>query len=250
MCDIKKVIGVALIAMGVVSCTKPGKPEGDLAQGSYALGVRLGKDLKGQIPDLDRKQFSKGLNEAFEGKAELKDEEIMQAMNKLRDHSMKKAMADAEVEKKKSVEFLENNKKNPGIVTTESGLQYQVITEGTGAIPTISDTVVCDYEGKLTNGEKFDSSYDRGKPAEFPVGGVIKGWTEALQKMKVGSKWKLFVPPDLGYGERGSPPKIPGGAALVFEVELKDIKKGEAFGNPHAEAPPAATESKTKKSKK
>lgn len=240
----KNILAVALFVATLGACTKKAAPEGDLEQGSYALGVRLGRDLKGQIPDLDRKKFAQGLEDSFGGKATLKDEDMMQALNKLRDHSMKRAVADAEAEKKKSAEFLENNKKNPGVITTESGLQYQVLTEGTGPMPKATDTVLCNYEGKLINGEKFDSSYDRGQAAEFPVNGVIPGWTEALQKMKVGSKWKLFVPAELGYGERGSPPKIPGGAALIFEVELKDIKTA-----PGASAAPAV-EPQPKKKKK
>ena len=122
------------------------------------------------------------------------------------------------------VAFLAANKNNPGVVTLEDGLQYQVMTEGKGATPSAEDIVTVNYKGSLIDGTEFDSSYKRGQPAQFQVGGVIRGWTEALQKMKVGSKWKLFIPSDLAYGEMGHPPAIPGNSTLVFEVELLEVK--------------------------
>ena len=122
---------------------------------------------------------------------------------------------------------MDKNKTQAGVKTTASGLQYQVLTEGTGKTPAASDTVKAHYKGTLIDGKVFDSSYDRGQPAEFPVSGVIPGWTEALQMMKVGSKWKLFIPAELAYGQQ-SPPGIPSNSVLIFEVELLDVIAGTA----------------------
>ena len=126
--------------------------------------------------------------------------------------------------KKADIEFLAKNKKEKGVKTLASGLQYQIIKAGTGASPKATDTVVTHYRGNLIDGKVFDSSYKRGQPATFPVNGVIKGWTEALQKMKVGGKWKLFIPSELAYGEKG-PASIGPNSVLIFEIELLEIKK-------------------------
>jgi FKBP-type peptidyl-prolyl cis-trans isomerase FklB len=120
--------------------------------------------------------------------------------------------------------YLAKNKTQPGVVTLPSGLQYKVLKAGQGKKPTAGDTVVCNYRGTFLNGTEFDSSYKRNQPASFPVGGVIKGWTEALQLMPVGSKWQLFIPPELAYGERGMPGAIPPNSTLIFEVELLSIQ--------------------------
>ena len=138
---------------------------------------------------------------------------------------------------KASTDFLEANKARPGVVTLPSGLQYEIVAEGAGAMPKADDTVVVDYKGTLVNGEQFDSSYDRGEPAKFTVGGVIPGWSEALQVMKIGSKWKLYIPPSLAYGDKGAGPIGPN-QALIFEVELKEIKAPELENAvPSVEAP-------------
>ncbi len=121
--------------------------------------------------------------------------------------------------------FLARNKKNKGVVTLPDGLQYKIIKQGKGPKPTITDVVSVHYAGTLINGKEFDSSYKRHEPATFPVGGVIKGWTEALQLMPVGSTWMLYIPSDLAYEEQGNPPSIPGNATLIFKVELLGIKK-------------------------
>lgn len=125
--------------------------------------------------------------------------------------------------KQEGTAFLEKNKNRPGVITLPDGLQYEIITKGTGPIPSAQDTVSANYLGTLLDGKEFDNSYKRGQPITIPVTGVIRGWTEALQLMPVGSKWKLFVPSDLAYGDRGAGGAIPGGAALIFEIELLNI---------------------------
>ncbi len=237
-------VAVAISALGLVGCNKPDL-KSDKGQASYAIGQQIGKNLKAQNIDIDPKTLAASLSDAMAGKSELKDEEIQKAMMKLQEMAMKKQQEEGETNKKKSAEFLEKNKTAEGVKVTASGLQYVVVKEGTGATPTKADTVKCHYKGTLTSGEQFDSSYDRGQPAEFPVGGVIPGWTEALQLMKVGAKYKLFIPSELAYGASGRP-GIPPNSALVFEVELMEIVK------PTANAPAAAGAEKKedKKSKK
>jgi FKBP-type peptidyl-prolyl cis-trans isomerase len=142
----------------------------------------------------------------------------------LRKKQDEKKHAAGEANKKDGDAFLAANKGKEGVVTLPSGLQYKILTAGKGPKPTADDSVVCNYRGTLINGTEFDSSYKRGEPATFPVGGVIKGWTEALQLMPVGSKWQLFVPSDLAYGERGPSPEIGPNSTLIFEVELLSIQ--------------------------
>jgi FKBP-type peptidyl-prolyl cis-trans isomerase FklB len=131
--------------------------------------------------------------------------------------------AKTNAEKEEGIKFLEANKNRPEVVTLPSGLQYEILTKGTGPVPKANDTVKANYIGSLIDGKEFDNSYKRGQPLEIPVSGVIQGWVEALQLMPVGSKWKLFIPSDLGYGDRGAGGAIPGGAALVFTIELLEI---------------------------
>ncbi len=196
---------------------------------SYGIGVQIGKNMKDQKIDIDMKILAEALKAAFTGaKLSMTDEEISQTMQQFQTEMMAKQEAEAKSQsseaRKKGEAFLAENKTKPGVKSTASGLQYIVITEGTGPIPKAESTVSVHYTGTLLDGKKFDSSVDRGTPAEFPVGGVIKGWTEALQLMKVGSKWKLFIPTDLAYGDRGAPGAIGPGEVLVFEVELLAIK--------------------------
>ena len=196
---------------------------------SYALGMNVGRDLSRQPIDIDVTPFLQGMRDALEKrKSQLTDDEIKAALAQLQSQATVKAEAEnkilGEANLKQGEEFLAGNKTKPGVVALPSGLQYKVITAGTGPKPTAADTVVCDYRGTLINGKEFDSSYKRGQPASFPVGGVIKGWTEALQMMPVGSKWELFIPPDLAYGARGAGPDIGPNSTLIFEVELHSIK--------------------------
>lgn len=229
-----KIMLVAAVAViGLVGCNKPDL-KSDKGQASYAIGQQIGRNLKAQNIEIDAKTLAASLTDAMAGKSELKEDEIQKAMMKLQEMAMKKQTEEADKNKTKSAEFLEKNKTAEGVKVTASGLQYIVVSEGTGPMPTKTDTVKCHYKGTLTTGEQFDSSYDRGQPAEFPVGGVIPGWTEALQMMKVGSKYKLFIPAELAYGASGRP-GIPPNSALVFEVELLDIVKAGAA--PAAPAP-------------
>jgi FKBP-type peptidyl-prolyl cis-trans isomerase FklB len=152
---------------------------------------------------------------------------MMSFQTEMRTKQMEKQKVAGEKNRKEAEAFLAENKKKEGVKVTASGLQYKVIKAGTGPMPKADDTVVTHYRGTLTDGTEFDSSYKRNEPATFPVKGVIKGWTEALQMMPVGSKWQLVIPGDLAYGERGSPPKIGPNATLQFDIELIEIKKPE-----------------------
>jgi FKBP-type peptidyl-prolyl cis-trans isomerase len=188
---------------------------------SYALGMNIGKQLRQNNAEIDTDVYMKALKEALGGgKLLLTDEQVRETLTawqtELRTKSQEKNKKDGE-------DFLAANKKKEGVVTTASGLQYKIETKGTGKLPTTNDTVSCHYRGTLINGDEFDSSYKRGEPSSFPVTGVIKGWTEALLMMPVGSKWKLVIPADIAYGERGRP-GIPPNATLLFDIELVSIK--------------------------
>jgi FKBP-type peptidyl-prolyl cis-trans isomerase FklB len=196
---------------------------------SYALGMNIASGLKKQMVDVDPDSLARGLkDELAGGKTLLTTEEAQAALAELQNEVRKKQEEEmqkvGEANMKEGAEFLAANKAKEGVVTLASGLQYKILTAGTGSKPTASDTVVCNYKGTLINGTEFDSSYKRGQPASFPVSGVIKGWTEALQLMPVGSKWQLVVPPDLAYGSRGAGGVIGPNATLIFEVELLSIK--------------------------
>ena len=194
----------------------------DLQKASYALGINIGTSIKQQPIQLDLPSLFKGIKDAEAGnKPVLTEDEMNASLKVVRDQAAAKV---SEANMKEGVEFLAANKVKDGVVTTASGLQYKIITAGAGAKPAKADTVVCNYKGTFINGTEFDSSYKRGKPAEFPVGGVIPGWTEALQLMPVGSKWELYVPPDLAYGSRGAGGAIGPNQTLIFEVELLSIK--------------------------
>jgi len=196
---------------------------------SYALGMNLGTTLHKQSVEVDPNIFLQGLKDALAGgKLQMTEEEaraaIIQVQNDLRAKQMAQQQKAGEANKKEGEAFLAANKTKEGVVTLPSGLQYKILKQGTGPKPTSSDSVVCNYRGTLINGTEFDSSYKRGQPATFPVNGVIKGWTEALQLMPVGSKWQLFIPPDLAYGERGAGADIGPDSTLIFEVELISIQ--------------------------
>lgn len=216
--------GLVVAAMAFTTACQKVKLDTDVKKASYAIGQQIGGNLKQQNIEFDADALAKALKDAAAGKNEMSKEDMQAAMMKLQEMSMKKQQEAADANAKAGKDFLEKNKSAEGVKTTASGLQYIMEKEGTGAVPNKEDVVKVHYKGTLTNGEQFDSSYDRGQPAEFPVGGVIPGWTEALQLMKVGSKAKLFIPPELAYGPSGRP-GIPPNSVLVFEVELMDIVK-------------------------
>jgi len=197
---------------------------------SYAIGLNIGKSMHKDSVDVDPNILLRGMKDGLAGaKPLLTDEEAKAAMvalqADLRKKGEEKMLVQGEANKKQGDAFLAENKTKDGVVTLPSGLQYKILKEGTGPKPAATDTVVCNYKGTLLDNTEFDSSYKRGQPATFPVSGVIKGWTEALQLMPVGSKWELFVPADLAYGARGGPGGgIGPNATLVFEVELMSIQ--------------------------
>jgi FKBP-type peptidyl-prolyl cis-trans isomerase FklB len=220
---------------------------------SYAIGLNVGKNIgKGvqeQSLDIDQAILLRGMKDGLAGgKSLLTDDEVTAVMMELQKEARLKqeetrkkqeeiAKAQGEVNKKQGATFLAENKTKEGVVTLPSGLQYKILQPGTGPKPTATDTVVCNYRGTLIDGKEFDSSYKRGQPATFPVGQVIKGWTEALQLMPVGSKWQLFLPPDLAYGERSAGPDITPFSTLIFEVELVSIKPPEKPAEKPAASP-------------
>jgi FKBP-type peptidyl-prolyl cis-trans isomerase len=196
---------------------------------SYAVGMNIGKGMRRDALDVDPAIVARGLRDGLAGnKPVLSDQEMQAAFSALQDEMTKKQQAmkmqAADTNKTQGDSFLAANKTKPGVVTLASGLQYKILKEGTGPKPSAGDSVVCNYRGTLIDGTEFDSSYKRGQPATFPVGRVIKGWTEALQLMPVGSKWQLFVPADLAYGDRGAGQDIGPNATLIFEVELISIQ--------------------------
>lgn len=195
---------------------------------SYAMGMDLGNQLKTRSVDIDPAVFAQGLKDALSGKTLLTQAEAKTVITELQKVMLVRQVEAARVAGEKSKAegeaFLAANKAKEGVVTLPSGLQYKVLTAGTGTKPTLNDTVVCQYRGTLINGTEFDSSYKRKEPVSFPVKGVIKGWTEVLQLMPVGSKWQVFIPSTLAYGERGKGADIGPNATLIFEIELVAIK--------------------------
>ncbi|HYF02608.1 MAG TPA: FKBP-type peptidyl-prolyl cis-trans isomerase [Patescibacteria group bacterium] len=199
---------------------------------SYAIGVNLGQNFKQQALEIDPAMFERGLRDAMEGNTmAMTDEEIKSAMQALQQQAMARQQENmkkqqeenakiAEGAKQRGAAFMAQNAKQQGVVTLPSGVQYKILTEGTGPKPSASSTVTTHYRGSLLNGKVFDSSYDRGQPAQFPVNGVIPGWTEVLQLMPVGSKWQVWIPSDKAYGDQGAGQDIGPGEALVFDIEL------------------------------
>lgn len=197
---------------------------------SYSIGMNIGNNLKKQSIDVNPDVLAQGIKDALSGSKALMTEQevnetIMAFQKEMSAKQIERLKELGEKNKKEGEAFLAENKKKEGIITLPSGLQYKVINEGTGETPGLTDTVTVNYRGTLIDGTEFDSSYRRGQPATFPVNAVIAGWTEALQLMKVGSKWQLFIPSDLAYGERGAGRDIGPNATLIFDVELLSIKK-------------------------
>ena len=243
-----KSLSIAIIALTFVTAVsaeeKPAlKDSKDKV--SYSIGLDIGSTLKKQNIDVNADTLSAGLKDALSGaKPQLTEEQIKETMTTFSKELTEKQQAKMQEAAQKNAtegeKFLAENKAKPGVKTTASGLQYKVMKEGSGPSPKETDTVVTNYRGTLINGTEFDSSYKRNEPVTFPVNGVIKGWTEALQLMKKGAKYQLFVPAGLAYGPRGAGQDIGPNATLIFEVELVDIKPP-----PSASAPPVTTPAPT-----
>ncbi|WP_299821458.1 FKBP-type peptidyl-prolyl cis-trans isomerase [uncultured Pontibacter sp.] len=192
---------------------------------SYIIGRDMASNLSKQGIEVESESFMKGFKEAQEGKpSTLTQSDVQQAMMALQQEMAEKQNASGGENKKAGEDFLAENKNKEGVKTLASGLQYMVLKEGTGKSPSASDTVTTHYHGTLIDGTTFDSSYERGQPATFPVNGVIAGWTEALQLMKEGAKWRLFIPSGLAYGAQGAGDVIGPNATLIFDVELLSVK--------------------------
>ncbi|HOL67133.1 MAG TPA: FKBP-type peptidyl-prolyl cis-trans isomerase [bacterium] len=203
------------------------KPEARL---SYVLGQDVGSSLKNLNAKVDWEWFLRGVKDAFEGKESLvgaaeASQMKQELFKKMQEASVRARAAEGEKNRTEGLKFLEENAKKPGVITTPSGLQYQVLKEGSGPSPLLTDRVKVNYRGTLLNGTEFDSSYRRGQPAVFPLSGVIKGWQEGLLLMKTGSVYRFFIPPQLAYGEKGAGQVIGPNAVLIFEVELLEIVK-------------------------
>ena len=224
------ILTIAMIALPVMAGAQDAAAlKTDKDKLSYAMGMDLGGQLKANAVEIDPALFIEGLRAALAGgKTLLTDAEAKAAISKLQMAMVSKqaaaAKAAGEKNKTEGDAFLAANRAKPGVVTLPSGLQYKILTTGTGRKPTAADTVVCQYRGTTLDGKEFDSSYKTGQPATFPLDKVIKGWTEVLQLMPVGSKWQVFIPSNLAYAERGAGTNIGSNATLIFEIELIAIK--------------------------
>lgn len=194
---------------------------------SYAIGVQIGNNLKGQgLTDIDSKAVGQAIADILAGnKLQVSQEDMQAALAAYQQEMVKKRKAEADAAKAKGDEFRNKNKKRKGVKTTKSGIQYEILKAGKGDKPKATDKVTVHYHGTLIDGTVFDSSVKRGQPASFPLDGVIKGWQEVVQLMPVGSKWKVVIPPELAYGERGAGGTIGPNETLVFEIELLSIDK-------------------------
>lgn len=210
------------INLSIKSTMSAQKLTNEIDSVSYSLGVNIGENLKTQFPDINLKNFELAIKDVLDNQKVPKISGA-DAQKVIQNYFQKQQAKASESVIEEGKKFLTENSKKDGVITLESGLQYEIIKSGEGAKPTINDQVTTHYHGTLLDGTVFDSSVERGQPATFPVSGVIKGWTEALQLMTVGSKWKLFVPYDLAYGERGAGPKIGPYTTLIFEVELISV---------------------------
>jgi len=224
---------LSILAIGLFVSSALGQDKPDLTnpkqRTSYAIGLDIAANLKAREIDLDAKALAAGIADALADKPALKPDEVREVLMKLQQEMMAKGdvknKADAEKNLKAGDAFLAENGKKEGVKTTTSGLQYKVLKSGSGASPKKTDSVKVHYHGTLIDGKVFDSSVQRGEPVTFQVDGVIPGWVEALQLMKVGDKWQLFIPSKLAYAERSPDPTIGPNATLVFEVELLGIEK-------------------------
>lgn len=216
---------IAMVLVAHAAFAQETKLETTEQKASYAIGRNIANEVANPDVPFDIEALVAGFRDGLSGaESKLTEEQIGEALQAFQTLVQAKMMKKMEESAKEGQAFLAENAKKQGVKKTDSGLQYEVLTPGTGATPKLTDSVVCHYKGTLIDGTEFDSSYKRGKPATFPVNGVIEGWTEALQMMKVGGKWKLVIPSELAYGPQGRP-GIPPNAVLVFDIELLDIAK-------------------------
>lgn len=229
------VVGIGLVAVAVAATAdekaapKPGAEalKTDRQKASYGIGLSIGNQVQTLEPDVD--SLVQGLKDSMAGKPALAEKEIQAAVAAYQQALQAKRAKVAEEMAKQGPAFLAENKKKPGVTTLPSGLQYKVLKEGTGKVATANDTASVNYEGRLINGTVFDSTEQHGgKPTDFPVSRVIKGFSEALQLMKTGSKWQLYIPTELAYGANPPTAKIPPNAPLIFDLEVLDVKPGLA----------------------
>ncbi len=237
---------VAIALLSVMGCQESAKQEEkavaletEIQKQAYGLGASIGMYMERNLEEhdkmglaLDKSLIIRGFTDSMAGKSQIEKEDIQALLMNL-DQEMKakqaeQAAASAEASLAEGQKFLDENAKQDGVQVTESGIQYQVLTAAEGDKPAATDTVKVHYKGTFLNGETFDSSYDRGQPAVFPLNRVISGWTEGVQLMSVGSKYKFTIPSDLAYGPNGNPPRIPGNSVLQFEIELLEIQKPAA----------------------
>jgi FKBP-type peptidyl-prolyl cis-trans isomerase FklB len=218
------IVSASLLALPLFGQEKSPQLKDQKDKVSYSIGMNIGFNLSRQKVDVNPDILSAGIKDAIAGKPQLTQDQVKDVMAQFEKDMEQKQKQAGEKNKTDGAKFLEENKKKQGVKTTASGLQYKVMKDGTGANPKPTDMVTVNYRGTLIDGTEFDSSYKRGQPATFPVNGVIKGWTEALQLMKVGSKYQVFVPANLAYGERSVSPELGPNATLIFEVELLDAK--------------------------
>src|SRR5438552_16656342 len=232
------IVSASLFALPLFGQEKSPQLKDQKDKVSYSIGMNIGFNLRKQKVDIKPHILAAGIKDAIACKTQLTQDHVKDIMAQFEKDMEQKQKQAGEKNKTEGAKFLEDNKKKPEVKTTASGLEYKVEKEGTGAQPKPTDMVTVNYRGTLIDGTEFDSSYKRGQPATFPVNGVIKGWTEALQLMKVGSKYQVFVPSHLAYGERSVSPEIGPNATLIFEVELLDAKPAPTPGA--AAAPKAA----------
>jgi FKBP-type peptidyl-prolyl cis-trans isomerase FklB len=218
------IFSASLLALPLLGQEKSAQLKDQKDKVSYSIGMQIGFNLSRQKVEVNPDVLAAGIKDAIAGKPQLTPDQVKEIMATFEKDMEQKQKEAGEKNKTEGAKFLEENKKKEGVKTTASGLQYKVLKDGAGAQPKPTDMVSVNYRGTLINGTEFDSSYKRGQPATFPVNGVIKGWSEALQLMKVGSKYQLFIPSNLAYGERAVGADIGANSTLIFEVELLDVK--------------------------
>jgi len=222
------ILGISLLVPVLAIAQGKGPIKTQMDKVSYSIGLDFGKNMKAQSVELNLDILLRGIRDGLaEVTPALTQSEMQECMTTFQKEMMAKMQEKqktlGEKNKKEGDAFLAENKKKPGVVTLPSGLQYKIIKDGIGKSPKATDTVTTNYRGTFINGKEFDSSFKRGQPATFPLNNVIPGWVEGIQKMKVGSKWELYIPSNLGYGENGSG-EIGPNATLIFEVELLEVK--------------------------